>query len=317
MVAIDTPTSNAPVHRASLACLPCRTRHLKCNATKPACSRCFADGVQCNYARSRRGGRRRPKATESSVEATHVQDPRLSLDHPLLPTPASSSNGSSAANPSPGRSADSTGLTLPSSTTTGGLDLNALDSDLIGDYYKYFHQAHPCVLPRWALEKHCALRPEDFSPLLQVMQYIGSFFNHVANSDSYHVLAKAALPLHRTEYSTPYEVQAMLLYAIATYWSDNVEYGLKLTDTIIPSAMALQMQHDCCATQYGQGDALLEESWRRTWWLLYHMHSSMSASAHALPTQLSGIPMTVRLPSEEDRYESGVSVNQSHAPTVP
>ena len=51
----------------------------------------------------------------------------------------------------------------------------------------------------------------------------------------------------------------------------------------------------------------VEESWRRTWWLLYHTHASMSASAHALPTQLSGITMTVRLPSEEDQYEAGVS----------
>ncbi|KAH8176625.1 fungal zn(2)-Cys(6) binuclear cluster domain-containing protein [Sarocladium implicatum] len=302
MTTADALPSIGPVHRVSLACLPCRSRHLKCNATKPVCSRCAADSVQCTYARSRRGGRRtRAKPTETAS----AQDPRLNLDQPLLPTPESSSTGSSAAHLSPGRLSGSTAQTLESNTTSGVLGLNVLDTDLIGDYYKYFHPAHPCVLPRWALEKHCAQHPHDFTPILQVMQYIGSFFNDLADSDAHHSLAKAALPLHRSEYSTPYEVQAMLLYAIATYWSDNVEYGLELTDAIIPSALALQMHHDSYATQYGQGDALLEESWRRTWWLLYHTHASMSATAHALPTQLSGLQMTVRLPSEEDRYEAG------------
>jgi hypothetical protein len=141
------------------------------------------------------------------------------------------------------------------------------------------------------------------------MQYIGSLFNELAPSDSFRALAKAALSLHRTELSTPYEVQAMLLFAIATYWSDEVEYGTELVETtVIPSAVALGMQHDACATQHGRGDAVLEESWRRTWWTLYHSYASISASAHAMPTQLSGMYMTVRLPSEEDVYESGVSV---------
>lgn len=98
----------------------------------------------------------------------------------------------------------------------------------------------------------------------------------------------------------------MLLFAIATYWSNEVEYGVQIMETtVIPSARALGMHHDACATQYGRGDPVLEESWRRTWWQLYQTHASMSASAHALPTQLSGLQMTVRLPSEEDAYDSG------------
>jgi hypothetical protein len=39
----------------ALACIGCRSRHLKCDAVSPTCSRCYADGRQCFYLKSRRG----------------------------------------------------------------------------------------------------------------------------------------------------------------------------------------------------------------------------------------------------------------------
>jgi len=43
--------------RVSLACVPCRSRHVKCGAETPNCSRCLQDKKPCFYAKSRRGMR--------------------------------------------------------------------------------------------------------------------------------------------------------------------------------------------------------------------------------------------------------------------
>ncbi|KAF4779887.1 C6 zinc finger protein [Colletotrichum scovillei] len=48
--------SNGAASRSSLACLPCRSRHLKCDGKRPHCDRCAAAVKDCQYAPSRRGG---------------------------------------------------------------------------------------------------------------------------------------------------------------------------------------------------------------------------------------------------------------------
>jgi hypothetical protein len=56
--------SNANQARASVAvaCVPCRSRHLKCDGGV-RCSRCRTDNVECTYIKSRRGwkGKRKNK----------------------------------------------------------------------------------------------------------------------------------------------------------------------------------------------------------------------------------------------------------------
>lgn len=51
-----------PIRRVALACLQCRSRKVKCDATQPFCKRCQVDGKQCEYQKSRRGGRPRRSA---------------------------------------------------------------------------------------------------------------------------------------------------------------------------------------------------------------------------------------------------------------
>ena len=45
-----------PINRVILACVQCRSRHVKCDATQPVCNRCTRDGKECIYQKSRRGG---------------------------------------------------------------------------------------------------------------------------------------------------------------------------------------------------------------------------------------------------------------------
>src|ERR1700722_13328335 len=47
----SAPTSRAAV---AVACIPCRSRHLKCDGDK-RCGRCKIDGFNCEYVKSRRG----------------------------------------------------------------------------------------------------------------------------------------------------------------------------------------------------------------------------------------------------------------------
>jgi hypothetical protein len=55
----------------ALACTECRSRHLKCDAGTPQCSRCVVDKRECNYVKSRRGwkGTRRKKVQQQQNAA--------------------------------------------------------------------------------------------------------------------------------------------------------------------------------------------------------------------------------------------------------
>jgi hypothetical protein len=52
----QTAADAAPTGRAAVAvaCIACRTRHLKCDGDR-RCGRCRADGLSCEYVKSRRG----------------------------------------------------------------------------------------------------------------------------------------------------------------------------------------------------------------------------------------------------------------------
>lgn len=53
----------------AVACVPCRSRHLKCDGGV-RCSRCRADGVDCTYIKSRRGWKgKRKKPGENGAPA--------------------------------------------------------------------------------------------------------------------------------------------------------------------------------------------------------------------------------------------------------
>ena len=43
------PRKKQSIARSRRACLGCRTKKLKCDETKPSCSRCVEKGLSCNY----------------------------------------------------------------------------------------------------------------------------------------------------------------------------------------------------------------------------------------------------------------------------
>jgi hypothetical protein len=60
------------------------------------------------------------------------------------------------------------------------------------------------------------------------------------------------------------------------------------------------------AHAFSDGDPVLAESWRRTWWQIYIVDYSYAAIRHDTEFTTRDIPVTVDLPCEEREYESGV-----------
>ena len=271
-------------HRVSLACLPCRSRHIRCNAAKPTCSRCTSDGMPCIYTSSRRHGNHRRKAdTEATYrESRHqaildspIPDLGLSVNYASLGNEARMgvTCGSPFHAPAPERPEDI-------GSAAYSTDQPALDEDLIGLYYTYFHAAHPCVLPRWALQQYYRSDPVQFMPIVLVVQYIGSLFDLSINSEPYLEAARQSLPLSPCPgtFQRPHEIQAMLLYSIAVYWCDEIIEGIDTLGKVVKDALDLGMHLESFAISHGCNSSVLEESWRRTWWQIYVTEGNIAGS---------------------------------------
>lgn len=68
----------------AVACVPCRSRHLKCDGGV-RCSRCRADGVDCTYIKSRRGWKgKRKKPGENGAAAPGLYLALYTVEHKLI-----------------------------------------------------------------------------------------------------------------------------------------------------------------------------------------------------------------------------------------
>ncbi|KAK2754221.1 hypothetical protein FQN54_007100 [Arachnomyces sp. PD_36] len=309
--ASPSPRQSVPKQfpRVTLACIQCRERHIKCDAILPFCSRCQSEGKQCVYVKSRRGGRRRATAAPQTMIRLNptIQEPPKLTDATLtIPNETaarwelgttSSSTDSNRVNS--GDSVPTASSVLPDPNTTA--------EQLLDLYYSYFHAAHQCVLPRSHLLRRSTNDPVTFEPLLLVMQYIGSMFTSSIPSAPYEEQVLQSLESIRRNEGPPtgYHVQAVLLYSIAAYWCDHIERGLELLEEAIKWSTNTGMNLKGYATCYGEGDPVLEESWRRTWWQVYITDAHIAGSTHTYPFKTSNIEMSARLPCEEDLYELG------------
>ena len=323
------------VHRVSLACLQCRSRHMKCDAVKPCCTRCSAEGVPCTYARSRRRGHRRTKLPEEvSGDGPGTEDSHASAQSHSVPSRASLSVSRPISTTSAYSSAAvahrndihraNMGITshhrgAMNAKLNSGFSAGGINEDLINLYYSYFHAAHPCVLPRWSLNQHYAANPLAFTPVVFVMQFIGSLFDPSVSTEMCRDMATRALPLSQDQSMplTPHQIQALLLFSITLYWSDEIERSLDLLGLVIHRALEMQMHHSAFATQNSRSDPVLEESWRRTWWQIYITEGHIASSARTFPSRIGIIEMTTMLPCEEEAYESGVSPTPPPCPLFP
>lgn len=300
----DTSGSANQPTRVSIACVPCRDRHMRCDAVMPVCSRCVAENKECTYLKSRRGGRRRllrqpPTCEVESSTSIHHQ-PQL---------PAELSWQASREPWDLPRTENGMGNADSFIGTPIGSDDNSGPDQLLQSYYSFFHAAHPCVLPYSFLKKRLVMEPETLQLLVLVMQYIGTIFAVGPRSSNSPVtrVADFLACFHRRQSSfTGFDVQAVLLFSVSVYWCDEITQGLKFLDEAIRMALELGMNQKSFSAQYGQKDPVLEESWRRTWWMIYIADAHIAGTTHTYPLRTIHIPVTVDMPCEEYNYESGV-----------
>jgi len=152
--------------RSSLACLPCRNQHLRCDTAQPTCSRCWGLSRPCYYPESRRTGRYRASSARRAAEETSR----------LFITGAPGQSLPSIDN------SNSNFLESPEPSTINILNTRPrhgpATDPFLSLYYQHFHSNHPFLLPRPALER--AIDVDTASPsllhLATTMRYIGSVY---------------------------------------------------------------------------------------------------------------------------------------------
>jgi len=299
--------------RVSLACVQCRSRHVRCNAATPVCSRCQNLGVQCTYLKSRRWGKRERGRLSSSVDviqnaerpsllpcSTHLLPQRSQLLG-FSPIPNPSFTGCSNSNSS------GSGSTLTRGEYSTASDNDGTRDSLLDLYYTFFHKAHPCALPSPFLKTILDESHPGMALLLHVIQFIGSLYSPKLPSAPLEDQVKASMTQCQ-QYEDGYVVQALVLYSTAVYWCDDRPRARELLDVAASKALRLGMNNKSFSYQNASGSPVLAECWRRTWWQLYLTDAQIAAIDHtcSFRTSQKNISCTTELPCEESDYYSGV-----------
>ncbi|THV45431.1 hypothetical protein BGAL_0490g00060 [Botrytis galanthina] len=287
--------------RVSLACVPCRSRHVKCGAEMPSCSRCQQDDKPCFYAKSRRGMRDKNATRIKQSAKEHIRD-RYTVNNQVgYSTSARSHAGNSSSKSWTGAVSDtSPSPRRPSSRLNS---VKPMDSKrLIDLYYNFFHKAHPYIMPKSHFLSRLESDPDSLNNLMPAMQYIGSLYAPDLPSVEYRAIAVNQLDLVSLP-QTGFSVQTLLLLAIAAHGEDERHQARDILDRNICMALELGMNRRDFAEM--ERDPVLAESWRRTFWGLYVLDGVFSGIARASSFILSAIETQVDLPCEDYEYESG------------
>ncbi|CAI6339019.1 unnamed protein product [Periconia digitata] len=300
------------IERVNLACIQCRNRHVKCDATQPSCKRCTRDRKECTYRKSRRGGldkaallRRKQRLEQQAAEEhQHSQQPTPPQHH--VP-------GSATSNELPAGMLDrfSTNLGLSTPAHVGSSPLGSMDlafecntGRLLDIYHEAFWPAFPFTLPNSYLQDRSSIIHHALKHVLLVQQWIGSIYAPWTPSEPYYDIAHGALS-SGTLPKSPWTVQAFVLMAFAEYYSDKRIEARGTADKAVALALELQMNTRGFAGAYGEGDAVLEESWRRTYYFCAFLDQHLSVISMTPFFLLRDVEFQVDLPCEDEQYISG------------
>ncbi|KAI0483518.1 hypothetical protein F4859DRAFT_401331 [Xylaria cf. heliscus] len=312
--------------RVSVACLPCRNRHVRCDAQQPVCMRCSSEGRTCQYVKSRRGGLTRTRLAERRRARTSNEAVTRS---PSDTSPESGSDGRGAAAAAaretqasgeafstlpPGygvRSATAASETSPGEETPDSVAhvrFSSIATDfLVKAYYKNFHRCHPCVLPQHHLQRHYDKTPgqESLLLLIAVMRFIGALYTCSDLTPQLQDRVTEGFQAAQQLTPDPFLAQCHLLYSVALYWSAEKVKARGEIDAAIKIVLDLGMNRCRFASEHGGGDIFLQESHRRTFWLIYCIDAYYAAIKRSPTFPLCEVDIDTELPCEEDEYESG------------
>ncbi|KAF5022322.1 hypothetical protein F66182_5609 [Fusarium sp. NRRL 66182] len=273
--------------RASLACAPCRSKHVKCDGSTPTCTRCQSEGKSCFYIDSRRGFRNPKKRIGMKEEAL-----------------ISEKDDSTEITPSPNFPDLTIPISLIGSVATDfnrEPEVHRSQLDHLFDlYYSNFHVAHSWLPPMKTVTRLVEIYPEALKFLFTTVLYIGSLYSDTVNSTPLQELAyrMSAEPLP----STIWSVQALLSVAIAASGEQHEDVSAYTFSRAHDMALQLGLQDKAYAD--AEQNPVLAESYRRTYWALYIHGSIRAIQGYPGHWQLS-TRATTELPCEEWEYEAG------------
>lgn len=310
---MDSHPEPKRIERVVLACAQCRTRHVKCDSTQPVCNRCRRDGKDCTYQKSRRGGldkaalaRRRLRLQQESERAqqkgTTDQERSEHGSHTSADSPLQDDSQIWFCTPA---AIDTVHRLDPELARPGSLAFQISDDRLLELYFENFWPAFPFVLPIHFLRARRATSDHGMNHLLPVLYWIGSIYAPWTASEPYFETALASLSTPPLAH-TPFNVQALMLYAIALYHVEVRQEARDKLNTAVTIAIELQMNGRHFAQAYGEGNPVLEESWRRTFYLLSATDQHFSVINNTPIFTLLTVPNGVDLPCEDEQFESGV-----------
>jgi hypothetical protein len=304
------------VERVILACVQCRSRHIKCDATQPICNRCKSSGKECSYQKSRRGGldkaalaRRRLRLQEEADRTRNDQrqdeqpsgpqdiqrpfqhsfsDDQLLPDRPFIHSGATTVEtfGMHTSHPSP-------------------VVAFQVEADRLYElYFENFWPSFPVVLPLPKLLQRRTSNDHGLNELLLVLQWIGSIYAPWTPSEPYYGPAHEALGSPFLTH-TPFVVQALMLFAIAQHHSDLRQDSYNTLNFAVSMALELNMNQKSFAQAYGESNPVLEESWRRTYYMLYVSDQYFAIVSSSPIYILATVPNNVDLPCDDEYYQSG------------
>ncbi|RDW93991.1 putative Zn(II)2Cys6 transcription factor [Aspergillus mulundensis] len=298
----DSDSSSKP---SSVACLPCRSRHVKCDAVMPTCTRCRTNATECHYIRSRRGLRKRSKDSLSQPLEENVfsigADTLPDWLDAALPPDLSVDAAKTFLQPHDGPTIQEFSL-LDDALALPETDLVTPEvayDPMIQLYYENFHPSHPFMIPRKALGTSlCYLIPP---PLLSIMRYIGA--HYYPNPSLKQEFRQAAFnAASDASIGDGARVQALLLLAIVDHSHCHEQNAHRLIQTAVSLALEIGVNRQCFATEHSYGHSVLEESWRRTYWELYVVEGLLAAMREQSSFRLYHEPVNVQLPCDEKMY---------------
>ncbi|RAL67083.1 hypothetical protein DID88_007863 [Monilinia fructigena] len=292
----------------SAACVPCRSKHLKCDGHSP-CSRCSTNEYDCLYVRSRRGfkgPRRNGPQNKTAVSTSQQNNSRVC---PLVRPGASSTtvntadyrlcHSGPADPPSYGINRNQTVLDV-NKLQYNGLDLR---QKCIEAFFYHFWPAHPFLLPRDNLLR-LFKEKKQLEHLEAAMRYVGSFYIDQAPTTALCLEAERAI--YRADCpKDAFKVQAMLILCIGLDGYTYQEKALQVLNDAQALALQLGMNKREFAEIHGNGWPSLEESWRRTWWEMFVVDGMIAGVHQKSFFPMKDIPAEVGLPCEEYEYISG------------
>ncbi|KAF2025557.1 nicotinate-nucleotide diphosphorylase [Setomelanomma holmii] len=171
-------------------------------------------------------------------------------------------------------------------------------------FYENFWPSFPMVLPYHYLRQRQMTGNHGMDELLLVLQYIGSIYAPWTPSEPYFKTALEALTSPVLAH-TPFNVQALMLFGIAQYHSNMKEEGQRRVNLAVSIALELRMNQKGFAQAYGESSSVLEESWRRTYYLLHVADQHLAIVSNSPIHTLGHVANMVDLPCDDEYYEMG------------